>query len=74
MVLPSAKCPGSANIGSQNSDAADPKIFVIFAVFCVKSWKTGRAMARTIFSATRRFLAGLMVNQQEKGTGTGHGA
>src|SRR6516225_5513174 len=29
---------------------------------------------RTIFSATRRFLAGLTVNQQEKGTGTGHGA
>ena len=29
---------------------------------------------RTIFRATRRFLAGLTVNQQEKGTGTGHDA
>lgn len=58
MVLPSAKCPGSANIGSQNSDAADPKIFVIFAVFCVKSWKTGRAMAPDHIQCNQTFFSG----------------
>ena len=58
MVLPSAKCPGLQILARQNSDAADPKIFVIFAVFCVKSWKTGRAMAPDHIQCNQTFFSG----------------
>jgi hypothetical protein len=45
-------------LARQNSDASDPKIFVIFAVFCVKSWKTGRAMAPDHIQSNQTLFSG----------------
>jgi hypothetical protein len=42
-------------LARQNSDASDPTIFVIIAVFCVKSWKTGQAMTPDHIQCTSGF-------------------
>ena len=58
MVLPSAKCPGSAIIVTSKQRCRRYENFFDLAVFCVKSWKTGRAMAPDHIQCNQTFFSG----------------